>query len=220
MKLHWSPMSPFVRKVMITLHETGQLADVECVRSVVAIHLAPNTQVIADNPLGKIPTLCSDDGIAIFDSRVICEYLDMRAGHGLFPTEPTARIKHLCWQALGDGLIDILLLWRTELLREAGPWVAITDGWQIKVQRSMARLEMDVAELEEATFGIGHIAVICAIGQLDFRWPDCNWRHHFPNLASFYHNVSDRASVQATAIVDDQKGDASQLTSGKLTFHN
>src|SRR3546814_15919853 len=76
MKLHWSPRSPFVRKVMITLHEAGLVERVELVRSVVAFAAAPNPEVLADNPLGKIPALILDDGTALFDSRVICEFLD------------------------------------------------------------------------------------------------------------------------------------------------
>ncbi|MFD1753135.1 glutathione S-transferase N-terminal domain-containing protein [Salipiger marinus] len=84
MTLHWSPRSPYVRKVMITLHETGLLPEVALQRSVVALHLPPNAAVLADNPLGKIPALVTGDGPALFDSRVICEYLDLRAKAGFF----------------------------------------------------------------------------------------------------------------------------------------
>ena len=75
MKLHWSPRSPFVRKVMILLHETGLTDRVETVRSVVAMHQT-NPELMRDNPLNKLPTLVLDDGSALFDSPVVCEYLD------------------------------------------------------------------------------------------------------------------------------------------------
>lgn len=144
MKLHWSPRSPFVRKVMIVLSETGLTDRVDLVRSVVAMHLPPNPDVLADNPLAKIPTLVTAEGQSLFDSRVICEYLDMQAGTGLFPEDPQARVAQLRWQALGDGLTDILLIWRTELTRETGPWQAVTEGWQVKVRAAMAKLEAEV----------------------------------------------------------------------------
>lgn len=219
MKLHWSDRSPFVRKVMITLHETGLLSHVELVRSIVAIHSPPNADVLADNPLGKIPVLIADSGKPLYDSRVICEYLAGVAATDLFPVEATSRMDHLCWQALGDGLTDILLLWRTELTRETGPWTALTDGWQTKVRAAMVQLERDARTLEEAAFGIGHISVICALGQLDFRWPDCAWRDHFPALAVLEATLAQRPSVKATAIAAGDVGaGAGELTAGQLTF--
>lgn len=218
MKLHWSPRSPFVRKVMIVLEETGLTEQVERVRSVVAMPLPPNEAVMADNPLGKIPTLITEEGKALFDSRVICEYLDLRAGTALFPSEPSARMDHLVWQALGDGLTDILLLWRTELTRETGPWEAVTEGWQAKVRAAMARLEAEVPGLTAADFGIGHVAVICALGQLDFRWPDCGWRGHFPELANWQAAMAARPSVAANPVVNDQGEGENEITVGRLSF--
>src|SRR6185436_12208949 len=119
LKLHWSPRSPFVRKVMIFAHETGQAEAFERVRSVVAMR-KPNAEVMRDNPLGKLPTLVLDDGRALFDSAVICEYLDgLHAGTPLFPASGRPRWEALRWQALGDGLLDLLVLWRN--LREWEP---------------------------------------------------------------------------------------------------
>jgi len=218
MKLHWSPRSPFVRKVMIVLHETGLQDQVDCIRSPVALQSPPNPAVMADNPLGKIPTLITDDGQALYDSRVICEYLDLRSGAGLFPADPGARIRQLRWQALADGLTDIILIWRTELSRPAGAWEAVTTGWRIKLRAGMRELEHEAAALENAPFGIGHVAVICLLGQLDFRWPGCAWRDHHPGLAALEARLSGRASVQATAVRDAGDRGAGDLTAGHLSF--
>ena len=218
MKLHWSPNSPFVRKVMIVLHETGLTGEVDCVRSPVALHLPPNAEVLADNPLGKIPTLVTDDGIALFDSKVICEYLDLKACSELFPTDPAARVAQVRWQALADGLTDILLLWRTELTRASGPWEAITAGWRAKVKASMSVLDEEARDLQAAEFGIGQIAVICALGQLDFRWPDCDWRAKFERLAAFEAEAADRPSISAYPAPLDETGADANLTRGQLWF--
>ena len=94
MKLHWSPRSPFVRKVMIAAHETGLVDRLTCVRTVVAM-TAPNATLLPDNPLSKIPTLVLDDGSTLYDSGVICEYLDtLHDGPKLFPADSKA-----CWTA-------------------------------------------------------------------------------------------------------------------------
>ncbi len=218
MKLHWSPRSPFVRKVMIVLNETGLVSQVECVRSVVAINQPPNMAVMADNPLNKIPTLITDDGLALFDSRVICEFLDMKAETGLFPTDPARRFRQLRWQALADGMTDNLLLWRTEMTRETGPWPAITSGWLTKTRAAMSLLEKEAADLAKDPFGIAHVALISALGQLDFRWPDCQWRDHFPTLAALEHDLAQRPSVIASPKAEDQDEAAAQVTAGQLTF--
>lgn len=218
MKLHWSPRSPFVRKVMITLHETGLLDRVELVRSVVASTLPPNPEVLADNPLGKIPTLVTEDGLALFDSRVICEYLDGFARAGLFPSDPAERMRQLRWQAMADGLTDILLLWRTELARPQGPLASLSDNYRAKTRATMARLNREAPELAAAPFGIGQIALVSALGQLDFRWPDCAWRDAFPALAQMAEPLGRRPSIAATAIVDDQAGQGTDVTQGALTF--
>ncbi|MCA0942858.1 glutathione S-transferase N-terminal domain-containing protein [Salipiger pacificus] len=209
MKLHWSPRSPFVRKVMITLHETGRLDEVELMRNVVASHLPPNPAVLADNPLGKIPALVTEQGV-LFDSRVICAWLD-RDG------TLDAGLEAQRWQALADGATDILLAWRTELLRPQGPWEAITGSFRAKIAAVMAALEAEAEALASQPFGLGQVSVICFLGQLDFRWGDCAWRSHFPRLADLAASWAERPSVAATAIVDDgAAGD--EVTAGVLTF--
>lgn len=203
MKLHWSPRSPFVRKVMIVLHETGLVEKVNLERNVVAMVQPPNPAVLADNPLGKIPVFVTDEGLALYDSRVICEYLDQRAGTGLFPHDPAARFRALRWQALADGLTDILLLWRTELTRDGGPWRTVTDGFDIKVRATIGQFDHEADEIGATPFGIGHVALAAALGQLDFRWQGSGWRERFVGLSALAAVLEERPSVIATRIVDD-----------------
>lgn len=218
MKLHWSPKSPFVRKVMIVIHECGLADQVELHRSVVASQLPPNEAVLRDSPLGKIPVLITKDGLALPDSRVISEYLSDYSGCNLFPSRPVDRVKQLRWQALADGLTDMLLLWRVELSREEGPWAGLADGWLIKVRRTMQLLDLESKELRSEDFAIGQISVVCALGQLDFRWPDCEWRKHFPALADVNSHWIERDSVRATEIQNDEQEGSGALTRGILTF--
>lgn len=204
MKLHWSPRSPFVRKVMIVLHETGLVDRVECIRSVVAFAAPPNPAVLADNPLGKIPVLILDDGSALFDSRVICEYLDgLHDGPKLFPGETTERFRQLRWLALADGLTDILLLWRTERLRPGGGAPVILAAFEAKVRACFADLERDAGTLASSRFGIGQAATVCALGQMDFRFRGSRWEAAHPALAAWYLDAQARPSVAATAVRDD-----------------
>ncbi len=218
MRLYWSARSPFVRKVMITLHETAQLNAVELVETTVAVHLPPSDEIQAANPLAKIPVLQLEDGQSVYDARVICEYLDRMAGTELFPEELTARVQQLRWQSLADGLSDILLIWRTEILRETGPWAVITQNWATKVRAALGQLDSDADDLIGADFGIGQISVTCALGQLDFRWPDCAWRQHFPNLARFEKQMALRNSVKLTNLASDPDPKAAFVTKGHLSF--
>lgn len=215
MKLYWSQRSPFVRKVMIVLHETGLTESVECIPTVVAMTTSPNPGVLAHNPLGKIPVLLTEEG-PLFDSRVICEYLDLRANATLFPTALGDRMRALRWQALADGMTDILLLWRNELNRQGGPWREVCSGYDTKTRAAMVNLEADAAELATVPFGIGHIAIICALGYLDFRWSGSGWATAFPALADLYGVLKQRPSVQSNQVSDD--GAPAQSTPMPLTF--
>lgn len=203
---------------MIALHETNLVGQVDCVRSLVAANLPANPDVLADNPLGKIPALVTEDGTAIFDSSVICQFLVTRSDGPLRPADDADRIRHLTWEALADGVTDILLAWRIELSRDTGAWSRLTDPWQTKVRAALARLEDAADDLAQADFGIGHIAIFCMLGQLDFRWPDADWRAHFPKLAALMADWSDRPSVRACPIDDDQSDDFQKLTKGQLSF--
>jgi glutathione S-transferase len=202
MKLHWSPRSPFVRKVMIVLNETDQLDTVDLVRSTVAMAGPPNKDVLADNPLGKIPTLVLEDGTALFDSRVICGFFAERAGT-LIPSEMRDRLSQARWEALGDGMTDILLLWRIERMRGEKADPAIGAAFEAKIRATVARLEDEAPALAAAPLGIGQIAIFCALGQLEFRWPGTGWREACPNLAAWFAGLATRPAFAATAVVDD-----------------
>jgi glutathione S-transferase len=201
MKLHWSPRSPFVRKVMVFAHEIGLVERLTCIRTVVAMK-APNEALLPDNPLGKIPTLMLDDGTPLYDSRVICEYLDaLHTGTRLFPEDANMRWTALRQQALGDGLMDFLLLWRHERERSP-PSQALLDAFRSKYDATLSTLEQEAAALTQAPFAIGHIAIGCALSYLDFRFAELNWRAGYPQIASWHASFSARRSVRATQAVE------------------
>jgi glutathione S-transferase len=197
MKLHWSPRSPFVRKVMVAAHELGLADRLSLVRSVVAM-TATNKALQSDNPLSKIPTLVLDDGTPLYDSVVICEYLDaLHNGQRLFPSDPKAKWTALRRHALGDGLLELLILWRNEREREH-PAPAFLTSFREKFDASLGVLEKDAAGIAAAPFGIGHIAIGCALSYSDFRFPDLDWRKDHPQIAAWHKTFSERPSARAT----------------------
>lgn len=204
MKLHWSPRSPFVRKVMIALHEAELVDQVTCVRSVVASMAIPNDTILADNPLGQIPTLVPQQGPPLYDSRVICEYIDgLTTKSNLFPVKSKDRFWQLHWQALGDGLAANLIALRTERLRESSGVKAMREALETKSRACVGALSSELAQLQISAFGIGHIAIACALGQLDFRFSDSDWRDVHRDLAAWFDDLKTRPSIAATAAVDD-----------------
>ena len=203
MKLHWSPRSPFVRKVMIFAYETGLEGRFERVRSVVAM-TKPNAALMPDNPLSKLPTLVLDDGTALFDSYVICEYLDgLHAGAPLVPKAGPERWQVLRWHALGNGLLDMLVLWRNERDREPQRQLKeLLDAFAVKYAATLARLDGEAAALEAAPFRLGHIAIVSALGYLDFRFAGMDWRSAYPRLGAWFEKQKQRPSVRNSAPVD------------------
>ena len=202
MKLHWSPRSPFVRKVMVFAHETGLVDRLTCTRTVVAMK-APNAALLPDNPLSKIPTLVLDDGSPLYDSGVICEYLDTLHDRAkLFPPDGPARWTALRRQALGDGFLDFLLLWRHERERSP-PSQTLLDAFAEKYRATMISLEQEVTALDRTSFGIGHIAIGCSLSYLDFRFADLGWRSGYPRIAVWHASFAQRPSVKATEVVED-----------------
>ncbi|MBP6900323.1 MAG: glutathione S-transferase [Burkholderiaceae bacterium] len=200
MKLHWSPKSPYVRKVMVCAHELGLVQRLELLRSVAAM-LRPNAALMAHNPLSKIPTLVLDDGTVLFDSPVICEYLNDLAQGPLFPASGPRRWQALRWQAFGDGLLDALILWRNEREREQ-PLATLIAAFELKLEQSLARLDPEAEALAEAPFGIGHVGLACALGYLDYRFDALGWRDRAPRLAAWLAEASQRPSLRLTQPVD------------------
>lgn len=201
MTLHWSPKSPFVRKVMVAAYETGLEPHIDRVRSVAAMQV-PNLPLMQDNPIGKIPVLVLHDGSKLYDSRVICEYLDsLHDGPKLFPAG-AARWDALRRQALGDGVLDFLLLWRHERERGENAVQALLDAFALKLDKSLTLLETEAQGYTPRNFDIGQVILGCVLGYLDFRFADIDWRGRFPGLARFYGDFQARPSAQATEIVD------------------
>lgn len=200
MKLHWSPKSPYVRKVMICAHELGLLPKIELVRSVAAM-LKPNPAIMADNPLSKIPTLVREDGLTLFDSVVICEYLNDQANGTLFPLEGDARWQTLRWHALGDGLLDALILWRNEREREQ-PLQALLDAFELKTRACLELLDQEAEVLGGAPFSIGHVTLGCALDYIDYRFDTLGWRELAPRLAHWFETLRARPSFHCTEPID------------------
>lgn len=202
MKLHWSPRSPFVRKVMIVAHERGLAGRIVRVRTVAAM-TRPHAELMQDNPLSKIPTLILDDGTALYDSPVICEYLDALDGPPqLFPQQPEARLLALRRQALGDGFLDMMVTLRNERER-AQPSEIHMASTAVRKAAVLDRLDNEADALAAAPFDIGHIAIGCALSYLDFRFAAEDWRKHHPRLTAWHASFAARPSVQATQFADD-----------------
>jgi glutathione S-transferase len=202
MKLHWSPRSPFVRKVMIVAHERGVLDRIVCVRTVAAM-TKPHAELMKHNPLSKIPTLVLDDGRVLYDSPVICEYLDgIGDAPKLFPAEPAARFEALRRQALGDGFLDMLVTLRNERERVHPSEVHIAST-AVRTAAVLQSLDREADALGDAPFGIGHIAIGCALSYLDFRFAEDDWRKAHPRIARWHEDFAVRPSVRATEPIDD-----------------
>ncbi len=196
MKLYDSTPSPFCRKVRVLLHEAGQSDAVELVPT--TGNPVADEAPFTENPLGKIPCLVPDDGGPLFDSRVICRYLDTRFGAGLYPEDRIWEV--LTLEALADGLMDAAILmvyesrWRSEQERSAA-WV---DGQWFKVTRALDALNDGWMPQFGAPLDASQIAVGCALGYLDFRHDARTWRTGREALAGWYESFSNRASMQAT----------------------
>jgi len=203
MKLFWSSRSPFVRKVMLVAYETGLVDRIEQVRTVVA-PTKPNPEVMALNPLNKLPTLIRDDGTPLYDSRVIAEYLDGLSDRPkLFPSEAQARIEALRLQALGDGILDFLLLGLSERARpETQQSPELKAALAVKFTTAFDALEREAARLAATPLTIGHIAIGCVGGYADFRYSDKNWRQGRPQLAAWHATFATRPGYAETAHAD------------------
>ncbi len=203
MKLYHSTTSPYVRKVMVAAIELGLADRIETIAAKVSPIVRTNP-VIADNPLGKLPTLVADDGMILFDSRVILEHLDALAGGGrLIPAAGPERWRSLTEQALADGMLDAALLERyeTSLRPPALLWPEWRDGQHDKVEKALDRMESSAAGFGPRV-DIGTIATACALAYLDFRFPDLGWRTERPQLATWFAAFAARPAMAATAPKD------------------
>ena len=195
MILRSSPASPFARKVRMAAIMLGLDSRITVTG---ADTVDPADTVRKQNPLGKIPALVLDDGLVLFDSRVILEYLDHLAGGGrIIPAEPTARFAALRLQALADGIMDASILqvyegrWRDSAKHEP-KWVEHQAG---KVERALASLEA-APPGRDATPTVGQIALACVLAYRDFRFHG-SWRKDHPRLVKYLEDFA--AAVPAFA---------------------
>jgi glutathione S-transferase len=196
MKLRYSTTSPYARKCLVVVHETGLESRVDLVPT------APwgETDLPRDNPLGKVPTLIADGGEALYDSPVICEYLDsLHDGARLVPAAGGARWSQLRLAALGDGLLDALVNKRIEtaIRPEAARWPGWIERQNLAVSRGLDALEAECAGWGDA-FQIGQIVVACALAYIEFRFADEPWRQRRPRLAAWYAEAAKRPSMVAS----------------------
>jgi glutathione S-transferase len=198
-RLLGSLTSPYVRKVRIVMAEKRidyhlELEDV----------WAPDTRILDANPLGKVPCLIMEDGGAVFDSRVIVEYLDgMTPLAKLIPPSGRERAEVRTWEALGDGVIDAAILARLEQTQR--PAEQQSSKW---IDRQMGKLTAGVAAMSRGlgekpwcngqAYTLADIAVGCALGYLDFRFGFIDWRAKYPNLARHHEKLASRPSFADT----------------------
>jgi glutathione S-transferase len=200
MTLFHNPASPFVRKVRVLLAETGQ-QDRVALQGCMPTPVQPDAQLVHDNPVGKIPALRLADGTVLHDSRVILDYLDYQhVGNPLIPRDGSARWRRLTLASMADGMMDaaVLVRYETALRPPEKHWDQWLDEQRNKIRRTLVELEADaIAELA-SHFDIASISVACALGYLDFRHPDLQWRDANPKLAAWYAEVSQRPSMLQT----------------------
>ncbi|HEY0858076.1 MAG TPA: glutathione S-transferase N-terminal domain-containing protein [Albitalea sp.] len=200
MKLIGSPTSPYVRKVRIVMAEKRldyQLENEDVWQS---------DQILRSNPLGKVPCLVMEGGEAVFDSRVIVEYLDTLSPVGkLIPERGRERAEVRTWEALGDGMLDAAILARLERTWTGRSEAQRSEAW---VERQMGKVHASLAAMSKGLgdkpfcsgihFSLSDIAVGCALGYLDFRFGEIGWRASYPNLARLNEKLAQRASFADT----------------------
>lgn len=203
MKLIGAVGSPYVRKVRMVLAE--KKLDYQFVPENV---WSETTQIGASNPLGKVPCLILEGGEAVFDSRVIVEYLDTLSPVGkLIPSTGRERVEVKTWEALADGLLDASILARLEATwagrsdaQRSSAWI---DRQMGKVTQSLQAMEMGMGEKAYCSgihMSLSDIAVVCALGYLDFRFPQVDWREDHPRLVKLHDKMAQRQSFIDTRL--------------------
>jgi glutathione S-transferase len=202
MTLFASSRSPFVRKVLVAAHETGLAQRLKTRRVVVSAN-KPNPEVMAANPLNKIPTLLLADGTPLYDSRVICEFFDtLHGGPPLIPSDPSDRWRALRLQALGDGLMEVVVARLGETNRPPATQSAThLSSFRLKIAAALDELEKLASEWG-GSFAIGQIATACVLAHLDFRFAADDWRAGRARLAAWYETAAARPSMRATEYVE------------------
>lgn len=195
MKLLYSANSPYVRKCLVVACEVGVRARIELVDAD-ANPTRRNPEIAAKNPLGKLPTLITDDGTAIYDSPVIAEYLNALGKGNLIPREGPARWSVLTEQALADGMLDAAILARYEraLRPESLRWKEWLAGQEDKIVLGLDELERRAARLGDRV-DLGTIAFACMLGYIDFRFAHLDWRRGRPEAAAWIEKFSKRESM-------------------------
>ncbi len=198
MKLYHSATSPYVRKVMVLLHETGQLDDVE-LETVAGTPIAPAGPLVGKAPLTKVPALERTDGPMLFDSRVICAFLDDRAKAGFYPDGPR-RWDVLTLEALADGILDaaLLMTYEARLRPEDKQWDDWVDAQWVKIERACSVLDQRWMANLSGPLDMGQVAVGCALGYLDLRHDARGWRNGNDALAAWFATFDARPSMAAT----------------------
>lgn len=194
--LIFAPPSPFARKAVVTAAEAGIALDKT---PFTASPVQDNPALVAANPLGKLPALRLPSGEVLYDSPVICRYLG--EGTPLFP-QGKDLWRALRREALADGLLDAALLARYETTLRPEPlrWPDWLCGQMAKIHQALRGMEQDVQPRQTAPgFDIGDIATLCALGYLDFRFADLDWRAAYPALARYAQPLFARRSLQTSA---------------------
>lgn len=192
MKLFFSPTSPYARKVLAVAIASGLDAQITIVPT--NPHDSP-ADLLAANPLSKIPCLITDDGVALFDSPVICEYLDQIAAGTLFPAG-AVRWRALRNQAIGDGIMDAAVQGRGEAGRPVEEArTAVIARYKAAVTRSLDMLE---STLPPDHLSIGTLSIACALGYLDLRFAADAWRQGRPKLTAWYAKMAERPEMMKT----------------------
>lgn len=198
MKLYYSQTSPFVRKVLVAAHELGLADRIEKLPAS-AHPVDRDRALVARNPLGQVPTLVTDDGDVLYDSRVICEYLSELADGEVVPSDGEARWRALVDQSLADGILDAAVITRYEMAArpEALRWSDWIAGQLDKVACGLAELERRAPDFGDR-IDVGTIAYGCALGYLDFRFASLAWRDGHPNTAAWFEWFGGRDSMVET----------------------
>lgn len=201
MKLIGSHTSPYVRKVRTVMAE--KKLEVQFLTEDV---WSADTRIADANPLGKVPCLILEGGEAVFDSRVIVEYLDTLSPVGkLIPPSGRERVEVKTWEALADGVLDAAILARLEATwpgrtdgERSAAWIARQRGKVMEGLRAMAHGLADKPFCHGIHLSLADLAVGCALGYLDFRFPDIDWRGTHPNLARLHDKLAQRPSFIET----------------------